>query len=92
MPTLEGGRARVTIPEGTQSGQQFRLRGKGMPAVRGKGFGDMIVQTKVETPINLTEKQKGLLREFEAGVGKKNSPEADGFFAKVKDLWDDLRD
>ena len=92
VPTLEGGRARVTIPEGTQSGQQFRLRGKGMPAVRGKGFGDMIVQTKVETPINLTEKQKGLLREFEAGVGKKNSPEADGFFAKVKDLWDDLRD
>ena len=92
VPTLEGGRARVTIPEGTQSGQQFRLRGKGMPAVRGKGFGDMIVQTKVETPINLTEKQKGLLREFEAGVGKKNSHEADGFFAKVKDLWDDLRD
>ena len=92
VPTLDGGRARVTIPEGTQSGQQFRLRGKGMPAVRGKGFGDMIVQTKVETPVNLTDKQKELLREFEKNGGKNNSPEADGFFRKVKELWDDLRD
>ena len=92
VPTLDGGRARVTIPEGTQSGQQFRLRGKGMPAVRGKGFGDMIVQTKVETPVNLTDKQRELLREFEENGGKNNSPETDGFFAKVKELWDDLRD
>ena len=92
VPTLDGGRARVTIPEGTQSGQQFRLRGKGMPAVQGKGFGDMIVQTKVETPVNLTDKQKELLREFEKNGGKNNSPEADGFFTKVKELWEDLRD
>ena len=92
VPTLDGGRARVTIPEGTQSGQQFRLRGKGMPAVRGKGFGDMIVQTKVETPVNLTDKQKELLREFEKNGGKNNNPETDGFFTKVKELWDDLRD
>lgn len=92
VPTLDGGRARVTIPEGTQSGQQFRLRGKGMPAVRGKGFGDMIVQTKVETPVNLTDKQRELLREFEENGGKNNSPETDGFFTKVKELWDDLRD
>lgn len=92
VPTLDGGRARVTIPAGTQSGQQFRLRGKGMPAVRGKGFGDMIVQTKVETPVNLTDKQKELLREFEKNGGKNNSPETDGFFTKVKELWDDLRD
>ena len=92
VPTLDGGRARVTIPAGTQSGQQFRLRGKGMPAVRGKGFGDMIVQTKVETPVNLTDKQEELLREFEKNGGKNNSPETDGFFAKVKELWDDLRD
>ena len=92
VPTLDGGRARVTIPAGTQSGQQFRLRGKGMPAVRGKGFGDMIVQTKVETPVNLTDKQEELLREFEKNGGKNNSPETDGFFTKVKELWDDLRD
>jgi len=92
VPTLDGGRARVTIPAGTQSGQQFRLRGKGMPAVRGKGFGDMIVQTKVETPVNLTDKQEELLREFEKNGGKNNSPESDGFFTKVKELWDDLRD
>ena len=92
VPTLDGGRARVTIPAGTQSGQQFRLRGKCMPAVRGKGFGDMIVQTKVETPVNLTDKQEELLREFEKNGGKNNSPETDGFFTKVKELWDDLRD
>ena len=92
VPTLDGGRARVTIPAGTQSGQQFRLRGKGMPAVRGKGIGDMIVQTKVETPVNLTDKQEELLREFEKNGGKNNSPETDGFFTKVKELWDDLRD
>ena len=58
VPTIGGGRARVTIPEGTQSGQQFRLRGKGMPVMRTNKTGDMIVQTKVETPVNLSKKQK----------------------------------
>ena len=92
VPTLDGGRARITIPEGTQSGQQFRLRGKGMPAVRGSGSGDMIVQTKVETPVNLSKKQKELLHEFEKNGGKRNSPETDGFFTAVKELWNDLKD
>jgi len=92
VPTIGGGRARVTIPEGTQSGQQFRLRGKGMPVMRTSGTGDMIVQTKVETPINLNDKQKDLFKEFANSEGTSNSPEAEGFFAKVKELWDDIKD
>tara|TARA_Y100000588_G_scaffold217108_1_gene230985 strand:- start:736 stop:1218 length:483 start_codon:yes stop_codon:yes gene_type:complete len=92
VPTIGGGRARVTIPEGTQSGQQFRLRGKGMPVMRASGTGDMIVQTKVETPINLNAKQKELFKEFADSEGTSNSPEAEGFFAKVKELWDDIKD
>ena len=92
VPTIGGGRARVTIPEGTQSGQQFRLRGKGMPVMRAGRSGDMIVQTKVETPVNLTEEQKDLFRDFEKSGNSANSPETEGFFAKVKELWDDIRD
>ena len=92
VPTIGGGRARVTIPEGTQSGQQFRLRGKGMPVMRAGRSGDMIVQTKVETPVNLTEEQKDLFRDFEKSGSSANSPETEGFFAKVKELWDDIRD
>ncbi len=92
VPSLDGSRARITIPEGTQSGQQFRLRGKGMPAVRGQSFGDMIVQTKVETPVNLSKKQKELLRDFEKNGGTNNNPETNGFFSSVRELWDDLRD
>ena len=92
VPTIGGGRARVTIPEGTQSGQQFRLRGKGMPVMRAGRSGDMIVQTKVETPVNLTEEQKNLFRDFEKSGSSVNSPETEGFFSKVKELWHDIRD
>jgi len=92
VPTIGGGRARVTIPEGTQSGQQFRLRGKGMPVMRAGRSGDMIVQTKVETPVNLTEEQKKLFRDFEKSGNSSNSPETEGFFSKVKELWDDIKD
>lgn len=91
VPTVDGGRARVNVPSGTQSGQQFRLRGKGMVAMRGGGRGDMYIEAVIETPVNLNGRQKELLREFvKAGAG--NSPESEGFFAKVKELWDDLRD
>ncbi len=89
VPTIDGARAKVTIPSGTQSGHQFRLKGKGMVPMRGQGRGDMIVDAMIETPMNLTAKQKELLREFEQ-AGKNTSPEAEGFFAKVKDLWNDL--
>ncbi|MCG8695335.1 MAG: molecular chaperone DnaJ [Minwuiales bacterium] len=89
VPTMDGGRSRVNIPAGTQTGRQFRLKGKGMPMLRGQGRGDMYLKTVVETPVNLTKRQKELLREFQ-GEGKDNNPESEGFFARVKDLWDDF--
>ena len=92
VPTIDGARARVTIPAGTQSGHQFRLKGKGMNAMRGAGRGDMYIHTAVETPVNLTKKQKELLRDFEESGGKNTNPQSAGFFAKVKELWDDLRE
>ncbi len=92
VPTLDGGRARVTIPHGTQSGHQFRLRGKGMPALRGGSKGDMYIEVSVETPVNLNKKQKELLKQFDALGTKSTSPQSDGFFSKVKDIWEDLKD
>jgi molecular chaperone DnaJ len=93
VPTVDGARARITIPIGTQSGHQFRLKGKGMSVLRSKERGDMFVQASVEIPVNLTKKQKELLKEFESeGGSEQNNPESDGFFAKVKDLWEDLKD
>ena len=92
VPTIDGGRARVTIPAGTQSGRQFRLRGKGMAPMRGSGRGDMYIQAVVETPVSLSRKQQEMLREFERSAGAKTSPESAGFFARVKELWDDLRE
>ena len=92
VPALDNSRARVSIPVGTQAGRQFRLKGKGMPAMRGSGHGDMYVQVTVETPMNLTKRQKELLQEFEKSGSKDTSPESEGFFAKVKELWDDLRE
>ncbi len=93
VPTLDGARARITVPAGTQTGRQFRLRGKGMPVLRANVRGDMFVEAVVETPVNLTDRQKELLREFEAaGTHETHSPESHGFFAKVKEFWDDLTD
>ena len=93
MPTVDGSRARITIPSGTQSGHQFRLKAKGMSILRSKERGDMFVQASVETPVNLSKKQKDLLKEFEKeGKSVDNSPESAGFFSKVKDLWEDLKD
>jgi molecular chaperone DnaJ len=92
VPTLGGGRARVTIPHGTQNGHQFRLRGKGMPALRGGSKGDMYIEVTVETPVNLNKKQKELLKQFDTLGTKSTSPQSDGFFSKVKDIWEDLKD
>ncbi len=93
VPTIDGNRARVNVPAGTQTGQQFRLRGKGMSVLRSNARGDMYVQAQVETPVNLTKQQRELLRQFdEAGGGRSHSPEAEGFFTKVKELWDDFRE
>ncbi len=89
VPSIDGGRTRVTIPAGTQTGENFRLRGKGFSVLRNTARGDMYVQVSVETPQNLTPKQKELLEAFEAEAAKggKSSPENEGFFARVKEFW-----
>ncbi|MCB2100244.1 MAG: molecular chaperone DnaJ [Rhodobacterales bacterium] len=93
VPAVDGSRARVSIPKGTQTGNQFRLRGKGMSVLRSNTRGDMFVQAVVETPVNLNKRQEELLKEFEnATEGGSHSPESAGFFKKVKELWEDLKD
>ena len=91
VPTVSGGRAKVKIPAGTQSGDQLRLSGKGMPALRSVSFGDMIISLIVETPTNLSESQKQLLQSFQEESIQNNNPESSGFFSKVRDFWDDLK-
>ncbi|MGR3563376.1 MAG: molecular chaperone DnaJ [Heliomarina sp.] len=90
VPTIDGGRGRVQIPAGSQSGRQMRLRGKGMPALRGGGAGDMFIELAVETPVNLTTKQKDLLREFDE-LSEDNNPESKSFFSSVKSFWDGMK-
>ena len=90
VPNIDGGRSRVKIPAGSQSGRQMRLRSKGMPAIRGGDLGDMFIELKVETPVNLTARQKELLKEF-ADLSTNNSPESLGFFNKVKGFWDGMK-
>jgi molecular chaperone DnaJ len=92
IPTIEGGKAEVKIPAGTQTGQQFRLKGKGMSILQSQGRGDAYIEIFVETPVNLSAKQKEMLKEFGGKDPSKNSPESAGFFNKVKELWDDLTD
>src|SRR5579863_7067170 len=93
VPTIDGSRVEVTIPAGTQTGHQFRLRGKGMSVLRSAARGDMYVQVAVETPVNLTKKQQELLREFEkSGDSQRTSPESEGFFARVREFFEDLRE
>jgi molecular chaperone DnaJ len=88
--TLDGGDAKVRIPEGTQSGRQLKLRGKGMPILRSRDFGDLYIQAVVETPQNLTRRQRELLLEFEAESSNKTHPESTGFLAKMKEFFEGL--
>lgn len=90
VPSLDGQKTKVKIPSGAQSGKQFRLRGKGMPALNTNGHGDLIIQLSVETPVNLSKKQKDLLEEFRKSETGENAPESEGFFQKLKSLWDDV--
>ena len=90
VPTIDGGRSRVKTPAGSQSGRQMRLRGKGMPTLRGGSRGDMFIELAVETPVNLTGRQKELLREFEA-LSEDNNPESKSFFSSVRDFWDSMK-
>ena len=90
VPTIDGGRGKVQIPAGSQSGRQMRLRGKGMPALRGGATGDMFIELAVETPVNLTSRQKELLREFE-DMSEDNNPESKSFFSSVKSFWEGMK-
>jgi molecular chaperone DnaJ len=87
VPTIDGNKTKVKIPEGTQSGRRFRLQAKGMPVLRAKQMGDMYVQVMVETPQSLTKRQRELLTEFEKLSSKDTQPEAAGFFGKVKEFF-----
>ena len=88
--TLDGSDAKVRVPEGAQSGHQMRLRGKGMPVLRARDYGDLYIQANVETPQNLTRRQRELLAEFEAESSNKTQPESSGFFAKMKEFFEGL--
>jgi molecular chaperone DnaJ len=90
VPTIDGGKARVKVPAGAQSGKQMRLRQKGMPALRSSNTGDMVIELAVETPVNLTARQRELLREFEK-LSEENNPESSSFFGKVKGFWDGMK-
>jgi molecular chaperone DnaJ len=93
VPSVDGARARVTVPAGTQSGRQFRLRQKGMTVLRSAARGDMFIEAIVETPVNLSKRQQELLREFEKeGENARTHPESEGFFARVKEFFEDLRE
>src|SRR3989338_8860637 len=90
VPTIDGGKSRVKVPAGSQTGKQMRLRAKGMPALRGGGSGDMLIELAVETPVNLTARQKEILREF-SDLSEENNPEGSSFFSKVKGFWDGMK-
>ena len=90
VPTIDGGRSRVKIPEGSESGKQFRLKAKGMPVLRSKQLGELYIQVEVETPKNLTRKQRDLLKSFEDASSPNTSPESAGFFARVKEFFDSI--
>lgn len=87
MPTPAGGTARINIPEGTQNGKVFRVRGEGAPNVHGNGKGDLLVLISVETPVGLNENQKEILREFANAEGSHNSPRKRTFFDKLKSIF-----
>ncbi len=90
VPTIDGGKTKVKVPEGTQSGRRFRLQAKGMPVLRARQNGDMYVQVVVETPQKLTKKQRELLAEFDRLSSTETQPESSGFLGKVKEFLDGL--
>jgi molecular chaperone DnaJ len=96
VAAIDGSRAKVKIPAGTQSGQQFRLRGKGMSTLKSDARGDLYIEIFVETPVNLNKKQQELMKQLETALGSdkgvNHSPESSGFFSKMKEFWDDLKE
>tara|TARA_Y100000389_G_scaffold30402_1_gene25766 strand:- start:189 stop:1316 length:1128 start_codon:yes stop_codon:yes gene_type:complete len=87
IPTIDGGKAKIKIPDGTQNGKQFRLKGKGMPYMRGSGDGDLYVQINTEVPISLNKDQKDLLEKFKEIENEKSNPTIKQFFKKAKSFW-----
>ena len=87
IPTIDGGKAKIKIPAGTQSGKQFRLRGKGMPYMRGSGMGDLYIQVNTEVPISLNKEQRELLEKFREIENEKSNPSIKKFFQKAKSFW-----
>ena len=87
IPTIDGGKAKIKIPAGTQSGRQFRLKGKGMPYMRGSGTGDLYVQVNTEVPVSLNKEQKELLEKFREIENEKSNPSIKKFFQKAKSFW-----
>ncbi len=98
VPTIEGKASKIKVPAGTQTGQQFRLKGKGMTTLQSANRGDLFIEIFVETPVNLNKKQQELIKQLDKDFGSdkagsnKHSPESSGFFKKVSDLWDDLKE
>jgi molecular chaperone DnaJ len=87
IPTINGGKAKIKIPDGTQSGKQFRLKGKGMPFMRRGDYGDLYVQVKTEVPISLNKEQKELLEKFRQIENERSNPSIKKFFNKAKSFW-----
>lgn len=97
VPTIEGNSAKVKLPPGTQTGQQFRLKNKGMSILNSDARGDLYIEIFVETPVNLGKKQQDLLKELNKSISgakesTKHSPESSGFFSKMREFWDDLKE
>jgi len=90
VPTIDGGKAKVKIPEGTQSGKQFRLKGKGMPILRENDFGDLYLETNVIIPESLSKEQRNLLEKFKLLENDNNNSEINNFINKTKKFWSNI--
>jgi len=90
VPTIDGGKAKVKIPEGTQSGKQFRLKGKGMPILRENDFGDLYLETNVIIPESLSKEQRNLLEKFRLLENDNNNSEINNFINKTKKFWSNI--
>jgi molecular chaperone DnaJ len=87
VPTIDGNIAKITIPEGAQTGSKFRLKDKGMVRINSKIRGDMYVHVTIETPVKLSKKQKELIEQFNDIYSEESSPKTESFFKKVKGLF-----
>ena len=90
VPTIDGGKSKVKIPEGTQSGKQFRLRGKGMPVIRENHFGDLYLEINVIIPESLSKEQKEVLEKFRSLESSNNNSEIKNFINKAKKFWETI--